>query len=110
MSALTPSAAFNKLARSCHLPDSFRLTLIHLRYGTIPLFASIDSGLCTAAPTVAALQEVVLLYTTACPRLVFNDEDIRRLRGFAMSCHYGMVDSQQSGLHGLGLVAVEAPP
>ena len=38
MFALTPSAAFNKLARSCHLPDSFRLTLIHLRYGTIPLF------------------------------------------------------------------------
>ena len=58
MSALTPVGEFNKLARSCHLPDSFRLTLIHLRYGSIPLFASIDSGLCTAAPTALALQEV----------------------------------------------------
>ena len=106
MSALTPAEEFNRLAQSCHLPDSFRLSLIHLRYGTIPLLASIDSGLCTPAPTALALQEVVLLCTTALPRLVFTAEDIRRLRGFAMSCHYGMVNAQQSGLHGLGLVAV----
>ena len=56
--------------------------------------------------TTLALQEVVLLCTTALPRLVFTGEDIRRLRGFAMSCHYGMVNAQQSGLHGLGLIAV----
>ena len=98
MSGTTPAAAFNQLARSYHLPDKFRLMLIHLMYGTIPLFASIDSGLCTPAPTPSALQEVVVLCSTACPALRFDDDDLRRLRGFAMSCHFAMAQSQQQGL------------
>ena len=109
MSGTTPAAAFDQLARSCHLPDKFRLMLIHLMYGTIPLFASIDSGLCVPAPTAAALQEVVVLCSSACPALQFDADDLRRLRGFAMSCHFSMVQSQQQSLQVLGLTAPTAP-
>ena len=110
MAASTPAAAFNTLALSCHLPDKFRLMLIHLCYGTIPLFASIDSGLCTPAPTAQALQEVVQLCTLNYPALQFDADDIRRLRGFAMSCGHAMDDAQKSGLQGLGLGAPPPSP
>ena len=103
MSVATPSAAFNALARNCHLPDKFRLMLIHLMYGTIPLFASIDSGLCTRAPTAPALQEVVALCSSACPALRFDHDDMRRLRGFAMACSQAMDCSHQNALASIGL-------
>ena len=110
MSVPSPAKAFNTLARTCHLPDKFRLCLIHLMYGTIPLFASIDSGLCTLAPTQAALQEVVTLCSTALPALMFDNDDLRRLRGFAMSCHFAMADSHKHGLTAIGLTPAPVAP
>ena len=110
MSVTTPAAAFNALARNCHLPDKFRLLLIHLMYGTIPLFASIDSGLCTRAPTAPALQEVVALCSTACPALRFDNDDLRRLRGFAMACSQAMDASHQSELATIGLSPAPVAP
>ena len=79
-------------------------------YGTIPLFASIDSGLCTSAPTAFALQEVVTLCTSACPGLRFDNDDLRRLRGFAMSCSHAMDGSQQTGLASIWLSPAPVAP
>ena len=79
-------------------------------YGTIPLFASIDSGLCTRAPTAPALQEVVALCSTACPALRFDNDDLRRLRGFAMACSQAMDASHQSELATIGLSPAPVAP
>ena len=80
-------------------------------YGTIPLFASIDSGMCTRAPTGPALQEVVTICSSACPALRFDHDDMRRLRGrFAMACSQAMDSSHQNELANIGLSPAHVAP
>ena len=102
--AKSPEDVFALVAASSDLPDPMKFGLFSLGYGTIPSFASIHSELCVVAPSASAVQAVTSMLYTAYPTLGFNDDDIRRLRGFAQACNLLVADAQRQRLIALGVM------
>ena len=105
-----PEDVFALVAESSDLPDPMKFGLFSLGYGTIPSFASIHSELCVPAPSASAVQAVTSMLYTAYPSLSFNDDDIRRLRGFAQACNLLVADAQRQRLVALGVMPPAGAP